>query len=38
MMKFLRVRLIMAIARALRVPIQVHQTFFVKGMRPKIAS
>lgn len=31
-MKKLRVRAVRALGRLLGVPVQVHQTFFVKGM------
>jgi len=36
-MKYMRVRLLMWIARLLGVPIQVHQAFFVKGINLKMS-
>jgi hypothetical protein len=36
-MKNFRIRLIMIIARFLSVPIDVHQTFFVKGIKSKMS-
>jgi hypothetical protein len=32
-----RVRMVMLIARVLGVPVDVHQAFFMKGMRSKIS-
>lgn len=36
-MKFARVRLLLLISRLLAVPIEVHQTFFVKGIKSKMS-